>query len=49
VIPPEEVGEEYLIPSVFNRAVVPAIAHAVAQAALAEGVARREHLPAGGD
>lgn len=49
VIPADEVGEEYLIPSVFNRHVVPAIAHAVAQAAIAEGVARREHLPAGGD
>lgn len=49
VIPPEEVGEEYLVPSVFNRHVVPAIAHAVAKAAIEEGVARREHLPAGGD
>ncbi len=51
VIPADEVSEEYIIPSVFNRAVVPAIAAAVAQAALAEGVARREHLPAsrGGD
>jgi malate dehydrogenase (oxaloacetate-decarboxylating) len=49
VIPPDEVGEEYLIPSVFNRAVVPAIAEAVARAAIAEGVARREHLPASGD
>jgi malate dehydrogenase (oxaloacetate-decarboxylating) len=41
VIPPEEVGEEYIIPSVFNRAVVPAIAAAVAQAAIDDGVARR--------
>jgi len=49
VIAPDEVSEEYLVPSVFNRAVVPAIALAVAQAAIAEGVARREHLPAGGD
>jgi malate dehydrogenase (oxaloacetate-decarboxylating) len=50
VIPPAEVSEEYLIPSVFNRAVVPAIAAAVAQAAISEGVARREHLPSrGGD
>jgi malate dehydrogenase (oxaloacetate-decarboxylating) len=49
VITADEVSEEYLIPSVFNRAVVPAIAQAVAQAAIAEGVARREHLPAGGD
>jgi malate dehydrogenase (oxaloacetate-decarboxylating) len=49
VIAPEEVGEEYIIPSVFNRQVVPAIADAVARAAIAEGVARREHLPASGD
>lgn len=50
VIPADEVSEEYIIPSVFNRAVVPAIAAAVAQAAIADGVARREHLPArGGD
>jgi malate dehydrogenase (oxaloacetate-decarboxylating) len=45
VIPPEEVNEEYIIPSVFNRHVVPAIATAVAQAAIDEGVARRTHLP----
>ncbi|MCS6880622.1 MAG: malic enzyme-like NAD(P)-binding protein [Oscillochloridaceae bacterium] len=49
VIPPEEVSEEYIIPSVFNRQVVPVIAHAVAMAAIKEGVARRDHLPAGGD
>jgi malate dehydrogenase (oxaloacetate-decarboxylating) len=44
-IPPEEVSEEYIIPSVFNRNVVPAIAAAVARAAIDEGVARRSHLP----
>lgn len=49
VIPPHEVSEEYIIPSVFNRTVVPAIAHAVASAAVAGGVARRDHLPANGD
>lgn len=49
VIPSNEISEEYLIPSVFNRSVVPAIAQAVAKAAIEEGVARREHLPAGGD
>jgi malate dehydrogenase (oxaloacetate-decarboxylating) len=43
-IPPEEVSEEYIIPSVFNRNVVPAIAAAVARAAIDEGVARRSHL-----
>jgi malate dehydrogenase (oxaloacetate-decarboxylating) len=49
-IPADEVSEEYIIPSVFNRAVVPAIALAVAEAAIREGVARREHLPSrGGD
>jgi malate dehydrogenase (oxaloacetate-decarboxylating) len=42
VIPPEELTEEYIIPSVFNRAVVPAVAQAVAQAAQESGVARRE-------
>jgi malate dehydrogenase (oxaloacetate-decarboxylating) len=45
VIPPDEVNEEYIIPSVFNRHVVPAIAAAVAQAAINEGGARRTHLP----
>jgi malate dehydrogenase (oxaloacetate-decarboxylating) len=42
VIPPDELTEEYIIPSVFNRAVVPAVAQAVAQAAQNSGVARRE-------
>ena len=50
VIPPAEVSEEYIIPSVFNRAVVPTIATAVAEAAIQEGVARRSHiLPRSGD
>ncbi|KPV47903.1 malate dehydrogenase, partial [Kouleothrix aurantiaca] len=42
VIAPDELNEDYIIPSVFNRAVVPAIAGAVAHAAAEEGVARRE-------
>ncbi len=42
VIQPDELSEEYIIPSVFNRAVVPAVAAAVAQAATNEGVARGE-------
>ena len=42
VIPREELNEEYIIPSVFNRAVVPAVAQAVAEAAYRTGVARRE-------
>ena len=41
VIGAEELSEEYIVPSVFNPAVVPAIAQAVARAASAEGVARR--------
>ncbi len=36
-----EIGEDYIIPSVFNRAVAPAVAKAVAKAARATGVARR--------
>ena len=42
VIPPEELNEEYITPSVFNRAVVPAVAKAVVEAAQRTGVARRE-------
>jgi malate dehydrogenase (oxaloacetate-decarboxylating) len=44
VIAPDELSEEYIIPSVFNRAIVPAVAAAVAQAATDEGVARRETI-----
>ena len=36
-----ELGEEYIIPSVFNKAVAPAVAAGVARAAHATGVARR--------
>ncbi len=36
-----DLSEEYIIPSVFNRSVVPAMAEAVAQAAIACGAARR--------
>jgi len=42
VIPEGDLGPEYIIPSVFNRAVAPAVADAVANAARASGVARRE-------
>jgi malate dehydrogenase (oxaloacetate-decarboxylating) len=42
VIPSEELSEEYIIPSVFNKAVVEAVAQAVADAAYRTGVARRE-------
>jgi malate dehydrogenase (oxaloacetate-decarboxylating) len=46
VIPVEELHAEYVVPSVFNRQVVPAVAEAVAEAAIATGVARRSHPPA---
>ena len=36
-----ELGEEYIIPSVFNKSVAPAVAQAVATAAIRTGVARR--------
>jgi malate dehydrogenase (oxaloacetate-decarboxylating) len=41
VIPDEQLGEEYIIPSVFNEDVATAVAHAVAEAARTGGVARR--------
>jgi len=41
VIPPDDLGPEYVVPSVFNRDVAPAIAAAVAEAAERDGVARR--------
>ena len=41
VIGDDELHAEYIIPSVFNRRVVEAIAEAVADAAIATGVARR--------
>src|SRR6266851_308009 len=42
IIPREELSEEYIIPSVFNKAVVQAVAQAVSEAAYRTGVARRE-------
>jgi malate dehydrogenase (oxaloacetate-decarboxylating) len=42
VIAPDELHPEYIVPSVFNRAVAPAVAEAVAAAAVATGVARRD-------
>jgi malate dehydrogenase (oxaloacetate-decarboxylating) len=42
VIPLDELNEEYIIPSVFNKAVVQAVARAVVAAAQRTGVARRE-------
>jgi malate dehydrogenase (oxaloacetate-decarboxylating) len=37
----EELAPDYIVPSVFNREVVPAVAAAVAHAAEKDGVARR--------
>jgi malate dehydrogenase (oxaloacetate-decarboxylating) len=41
IVSPEELADDYIIPSVFNRDVAPAVAAAVAEAARAAGVARR--------
>ena len=38
-----QLSADYIVPSVFNRAVAPAVAAAVAQAAEETGVARRRH------
>jgi malate dehydrogenase (oxaloacetate-decarboxylating) len=40
VIPKDELGPEYVVPSVFNREVGPRVAEAVAEAAEEAGVAR---------
>jgi len=45
VIPAEELDADYIIPSVFDTRVAPAVATAVAGAAIASGVARRDHGP----
>jgi len=48
IIPDDHLTEDYIVPSVFDRRVVRAVAHAVAQAAHESGVARRrERDPAG--
>jgi malate dehydrogenase (oxaloacetate-decarboxylating) len=46
VVEPEHVEADYVIPSVFDQRVAPAVAAAVAAAAQASGVARRRHPPA---
>ena len=43
---PEELHPDYIIPSVFDRRVVEAVAARVEEAAYASGVARRDRLPA---
>jgi malate dehydrogenase (oxaloacetate-decarboxylating) len=48
VVADDELSEDYIVPTVFNRRVVEAVASAVAEAAVAGGVARRPHAaPAG--
>jgi malate dehydrogenase (oxaloacetate-decarboxylating) len=44
VISDDELSEEYIVPSVFNRAVVPAIAQHVAEAAIRGGMAKRRPI-----
>ncbi|XID95525.1 NAD-dependent malic enzyme [Paenibacillaceae bacterium WGS1546] len=41
IVTPGELNEEYIIPSVFNEKVVPAVRRAVVQEAIREGVARK--------
>ena len=48
VIGDDELTPHYIIPSVFNRKVAPAVANAVAEQAIAEGIARRRK-PTGDD
>ncbi|MGH3085480.1 MAG: NAD(P)-dependent malic enzyme, partial [Gaiellaceae bacterium] len=47
VIPPDELSADYIVPSVFDRRVAPAVAKAVAEAAEHSGVARRSRSRAG--
>jgi malate dehydrogenase (oxaloacetate-decarboxylating) len=42
VVPEDHLTEDYVVPSFFDRAVVRAVAHAVAKAAQETGVARRK-------
>jgi malate dehydrogenase (oxaloacetate-decarboxylating) len=45
VITEDELHEEYVIPSVFNKVVVESVAHAVREAAVESGVAQRVAAP----
>jgi len=45
IITDEERGPEYVVPSLFDGRVVDAVAHAVMQAAIEDGVARRNASP----
>jgi malate dehydrogenase (oxaloacetate-decarboxylating) len=42
VIGPDELHADYIVPSVFNKAVVEQVAHAVAEAAIRTGVSQRD-------
>jgi malate dehydrogenase (oxaloacetate-decarboxylating) len=42
VVSARELSEDYIIPSVFNKKVAPAVAQAVLRAAVKSGIARRE-------
>ncbi len=44
VVKPDELSPEYIVPSVFNRDVAPAVAAAVAAAAEASGLAQRRKV-----
>ena len=46
VVSRKELHEEYIIPSVFNKKVAPAVAHEVVRAAQRGGLARRRRRPA---
>jgi malate dehydrogenase (oxaloacetate-decarboxylating) len=41
LVGPGELAREYIVPSVFDRRIAPAVAEAVAEAAERTGVARR--------
>jgi malate dehydrogenase (oxaloacetate-decarboxylating) len=45
IIPDDHLSEDYIVPSVFDRRVVRAVAQAVARAAHDSGVARRRREP----
>jgi malate dehydrogenase (oxaloacetate-decarboxylating) len=48
IVTKEELGEEYITPSMFDNRVVPAVAAAVSEAAIRKGVARRRSRSAAG-
>jgi malate dehydrogenase (oxaloacetate-decarboxylating) len=41
----DEIHEDYILPSIFDRKVVSAVAHAVSEAALKTGLAQGSHYP----